>query len=102
MPFCLSSTDNLRQGERFWLARLPNGRCFDPQCNSKRVTHRAVGEGEESEDPALLATKAAALCDLGLNYLVRARLVCSDAGEGSGLLPQEVYEDLPEVADLAR
>lgn len=46
--------------------------------------------------------KAAALYDLGLNYLVRARLVCSDGGEGSGLLPQEVYEELPEVAALAR
>lgn len=46
--------------------------------------------------------KAAALYDLGLNYLVRARLLCSDAGDGSGLLPQEMYEELPEVADLAR
>ncbi|CAM9884354.1 unnamed protein product, partial [Ectocarpus fasciculatus] len=51
---------------------------------------------------ALVATKAAALYDLGLNYLLRGRLVCSDAGEGSGLLAQEVYEDLPEVAELTR
>eukprot|EP00903_Cladosiphon_okamuranus_P012909 g12052.t2 len=63
---------------------------------------RAVGEGGESESAALLATKAAAFYDLGLNYLVRARLLRSEAGEGSGLLPQEVYEEIPEVADLAR
>lgn len=49
-----------------------------------------------------MATKAAALYDLGLNYLLRGRLVCSDAGEGSGLIAQEVYEGLPEVAELTR
>lgn len=49
-----------------------------------------------------VALKAAAHYDLGLNYLLRARLVCSDAGEGSGLLAQSVYDDLPAVADLAK
>ncbi|CAM9761809.1 unnamed protein product [Ectocarpus sp. 12 AP-2014] len=51
---------------------------------------------------ALVPTKAAALYDLGLNYLLRGRLVCSHAGEGSGLEAQESYEGLPEVAELTR
>lgn len=69
----------------------------------KHVTYRSGGAGAVGEEePVTLAMRAAALYDLGLNYLVRARLACSDAGEGSGLLPQEVYQELPEVADLAR
>lgn len=44
---------------------------------------------------------AAALYDLGLNYLLRSRLVCADAGEGSGLWEQDVYLSLPEVVELA-
>ena len=43
-----------------------------------------------------------ALYDLGLNHLLRARLVCAEAGEGSGLWPQEDYENIPEAAELAR
>lgn len=69
------------------------------------ATHRPGGRDGEGEGPVALANmamKAAALYDLGLNYLVRARLLCSDAGDGSGLLPQEMYEKLPDVADLAR
>lgn len=67
------------------------------------IQHSAVeeGKGTEEEEEAL-AMKAAAFYDLGLNYLLRARMACSDAGEGSGLFSQEVYEELPEVAELAR
>lgn len=49
-----------------------------------------------------VSLKAAAQYDLGLNYLLRARLVCSDAGDGSGLFAQSVYDDIPAVADLAK
>lgn len=43
-----------------------------------------------------------ALYDLGLNHLLRARLVCAEAGEGSGLWTSDVYENIPEAAELAR
>ncbi|CAB1097731.1 unnamed protein product [Ectocarpus sp. CCAP 1310/34] len=59
-------------------------------------TSATAGQG------ALVPTKAAAYYDLGLNYLLRGRLICSDAGEGSGLIAQELYEGLPEVAELTR
>lgn len=62
---------------------------------------RSAGEEGAGAEEAV-AMKAAALYDLGLNYLLRARMACSDAGEGSGLCAQVVYEELPEVADLAR
>ena len=55
----------------------------------------SAGEGVE-------ATSASALYDLGLNYLLRARLLCADSGEGSGLWAMDVYERLPGVEDLAR
>lgn len=60
----------------------------------------AVGGGGVSG--AMASDLASALYDLALNYVVRARILCSDAGEGSGLWRQEVYDALPEVAQLAR
>ena len=45
---------------------------------------------------------AAALYDLGLNYLLRCRLLCADSGEGSGLWGADVYLSLPEVVELSR
>lgn len=45
---------------------------------------------------------AAAIYDLGLNYLVRARLLCADAGEGSGLWEESAYQQVPQVSKLAR
>lgn len=64
------------------------------------VQHSPVEESKGTE--GAVAVKAATLYDLGLNFLLRARLACSDAGEGTGLFAQEVYEGLPEVAELAR
>lgn len=48
------------------------------------------------------AELAPALYDLGLNYLVRARLMCADSGEGSGLWNDDFYRDLPEVVEVSR
>lgn len=50
----------------------------------------------------LEVTSSSALYDLGLNYLLRARLLCADSGEGSGLWAKDVYDQLPGVDDLAR
>ena len=54
------------------------------------------------DDGVLKLTSSSALYDLGLNYLLRARLLCADSGGGSGLWAQGVYDQLPGVDELAR
>lgn len=60
------------------------------------------GDVEGSVSADAMAELAPALYDLGLNYLVRVRLVCADSGEGSGLWSGDVYRDLPEAVELSR
>lgn len=62
----------------------------------------ANGSETPSAAEAVEVTPASALYDLGLNYLLRARLLCADSGEGSGVWAQDVYQHLPEVEELAR
>ncbi|CAM9753532.1 unnamed protein product, partial [Laminaria digitata] len=62
----------------------------------------ADGSQVQSASEAVEMSPASALYDLGLNYLLRARLLCADSGEGSGLWAQDVHEQLPGVEDLAR
>lgn len=61
-----------------------------------------AAEVSPDDEIANLEKLSAALYDLGLNYLLRSRLVCADAGEGSGLWEQHVYLSLPEVLQLTR
>lgn len=68
--------------------------------DSQRESEPLAATGDSHEVPS--DSLASALYDLGLNYLLRARLVCADAGEGSGLWEQDVYDHLPEVSDLSR
>lgn len=65
----------------------------------------ARGDSDDVEGGVTADTKAElapALYDLGLNYLVRVRLVCADLGEGSGLWSEDFYRDLPEAVELSR
>ncbi|CAM9704269.1 unnamed protein product [Scytosiphon promiscuus] len=72
------------------------------QTRVERLRNENEMEGNTEQETAAVALKAAAHYDLGLNYLLRARLVCADAGEGSGLFGQSAYDDLPAVADLSK
>lgn len=64
------------------------------QLLTDRLKHNSFNGGDSDLSPALY--------DLGLNHLLRARLVCAEAGEGSGLWASDVYENIPEAAELTR
>lgn len=59
-------------------------------------------EQKNSHTSAKSERLAAALYDLGLNYLLRCRLLCADSGEGSGLWGADVYLSQPQVVELSR